>query len=159
MIALGIDPGSRRVGYGVVKKEKGDFRLIAAGLLRITSPDDSQALREAQGEIEKLILLHKPDVCGVEKIFFSKNRRTGIAVAQTRGVLLAALAKKDIHPQEFSPNEIKLSIAGWGKADKKSVEKMVRLTLREPDLRAVDDVYDALAVALCALSTLDTQGR
>lgn len=153
MIALGIDPGTRRIGYGLVKMEGGATTLIAAGILKIESADDVSAIVETKKEMDKLLKKYKPNVMAVEKIYFAKNEKTALAVAQARGVVLLAGAEHRVKIKEYTPNEVKLGITGYGLADKKAVLKMVRLILREDGLRVIDDASDALALAI--LSTGD----
>lgn len=156
MIALGIDPGTRRVGYGIVRAEDGEIAYIAAGILAIKSKergsatDDAVALREAKAETEKLIKKHKPGVVAVERLFFAKNQKTAMAVAQARGAILLAAQEKNVPIKEYAPNEVKLGITGYGFADKEAVLKMVRLILGRRDLKVIDDASDALALALMA---------
>jgi crossover junction endodeoxyribonuclease RuvC len=150
MIALGIDPGTRRMGYGVVRSAgRGrDAEFVAAGILSITSADDVSALEEAKKGIDALIKKHRPDVVAIEKLFFAKNTKTALAVAQARGVALLAAKESGVHIREYTPNEVKLGVAGYGRADKKAVLKMVRLILKTPDLAVIDDASDALALAI-----------
>lgn len=149
MIILGIDPGTRRVGYGVVKKEGNTFSLLETGLLKIESKEDISALEETKRDLDAIINKFKPDGFAIEKVFFAKNRKTGIAVAQARGVLILAAAEKNIPIKEYSPNAIKLALTGYGGADKKAVHKMVKLLLGGLD-NIVDDASDALAMAIVA---------
>lgn len=148
MISLGIDPGTRRIGYGVVECEGGAARYLAAGLFKITSTDDVAALEETKREIDRLITEYKPDVVAIEKIFFSKNQKTAIAVAHARGVILLAVKEHGIAMRECTPNEVKMGVTGFGGADKKAVLKMVRLILNKPGLTVIDDASDALALAI-----------
>ncbi len=151
MIALGIDPGSRRIGYGVVNSEHGTIKYVAAGIFNIKTKDDISALEETKSEIDRLIKKHKPDVVAIEKIFFAKNQKTAIAVAQARGVVLLAAKERGVSIKEYTPNEVKLGVTGYGFADKKAVLKMVRLILGKKDLKVIDDASDALALAIfCA---------
>src|SRR5580700_849209 len=120
MIALGIDPGTRRVGYGVIRREGNDFVFIAAGILKIKSVENASALVETKRELGKLIAKHKPDAVGVEKLFFAKNQKTGIAVAEARGVILVTAAEYGVKIKEYTPNEVKLGVTGYGMADKKA---------------------------------------
>ena len=150
MIALGIDPGTRRVGYGVVRKDGGDIVFVAAGLLDIKSGDDIAALREAKRGTDRLIKKYNPDVVGVEKLYFAKNQKTAIAVAQARGIILLSASEHDVPIKEYAPNEVKSKITGYGFADKEAVSKMVRLILGKHDLKIVDDASDALAIAIIA---------
>ncbi len=153
MIALGIDPGTRRIGYGVVEGNGPAVAFVTAGILSITSADDVSALEEAKKGIDALIKKHRPDVVAVEKLFFAKNTKTALAVAQARGVILLAIKERGIHIKEYTPNEVKSGVAGYGFADKKAVLKMVRLILGKQDLAMIDDASDALALAI--LSTGD----
>jgi crossover junction endodeoxyribonuclease RuvC len=127
MIALGIDPGTRRIGYGIVEKKKDNtLRFVAAGILKIASADDTVALTEAKKGIMAVIKKYKPGVMGIEKLFFAKNQRTAMAVAQARGVLVLAAYEAGVPIKEYTPNEIKLGVTGYGFADKKAVLKMER---------------------------------
>ncbi|MGB7957455.1 MAG: crossover junction endodeoxyribonuclease RuvC [Minisyncoccia bacterium] len=153
MISLGIDPGSRRVGYGVVEKKKDNsLRFVAAGILKIEGTDDVAALAEIKKGITAIIKKYRPDTLGIEKLFFAKNQRTAMAVAQARGVLILAAAEAGVPIREYTPNEIKLGVTGYGLADKKAVLKMVRLLLGKNDLKVIDDASDALAGAIMALN-------
>ncbi|HUC01404.1 MAG TPA: crossover junction endodeoxyribonuclease RuvC [Candidatus Paceibacterota bacterium] len=153
MIALGIDPGTRRIGYGVVECNGPDTIFLDAGLLVISAGDDIAALEEAKKGLDALIKKHKPDVVAIEKLFFAKNTKTALAVAQARGVIILATKERGVRIKEYTPNEVKSGIAGYGLADKKAVLKMVRLILHKPDLAVIDDASDALALAI--LSTGD----
>jgi crossover junction endodeoxyribonuclease RuvC len=148
MIALGIDPGTRRIGYGVVETDKGTTRFVAAGIFEINSHDDVSALEETKQEIDRLIKQYQPEVVAIEKLFFAKNQKTAIAVAQARGVILLATKECGVRIKEYTPNEVKLGVTGYGFADKKSVLKMVRLILGNNELKMIDDASDALALAI-----------
>lgn len=150
MISLGIDPGTRRIGYGLVQTSHRDatVTLIAAGILKIKSTDDPSALAETKNELDALIKKYKPDVVAIEKLYFAKNQKTAIAVAQARGVILLAARECRVPIREYTPNEVKLGVTGYGSADKKAVLKMVRLILNKPDLKVIDDASDALALAI-----------
>jgi crossover junction endodeoxyribonuclease RuvC len=150
MIALGIDPGTRRIGYGVVDAQNGTVKFVSAGLLKITATEDVAALQETKQEIDRLIAEYQPEVVAIEKLFFAKNQKTAIAVAQSRGVVLLATKEQGIRIKEYTPNEVKLGVTGYGFADKKAVLKMVRLILNKGDLKVIDDASDALALAIFA---------
>lgn len=150
MVALGIDPGTRRIGYGIVRGEGSNLAFVTAGILKIKSADDASALEETKVEMSKLIKKYKPDVLGIEKLYFAKNQKTAIAVAQARGVILLAAREANIPIKEYAPNEVKLGITGYGFADKKAVLKMVRLILGKHNLKIIDDASDALAIAIMA---------
>jgi crossover junction endodeoxyribonuclease RuvC len=153
MTFLGIDPGTRRIGYGIVRIQ-GDAvnkpEFGAAGILKIKSVDDANALVETKREVDALIKKYKPDAVAVEKLYFATNQKTAIAVAQARGVILLAACALGIPIREYTPNEVKLGVTGYGFADKKAVLKMVRLILGKNDLRVIDDASDALALAIMA---------
>ena len=150
MISLGIDPGTRRIGYGIVRNERGVLQFVAAGILKIESSDDPGALVETKREVDILIKKYKPGTVAIEKLYFAKNQKTAIAVAQARGVILLAACESNVPIREYTPNEVKLGVTGYGFADKKAVLKMVRLMLGKQDLKIIDDASDALALAILA---------
>ena len=150
MLILGLDPGSTRVGYGLIKKEKNDLKLIKCGLLKIKSKDKGQRLLEIEKDLSGLIKKHKPDLISLERLFFMKNMKTALDVAQSRGVLTLLTAKYKIPLLEFSPSEIKIAATGYGLADKKAVAKMVAKILKTDKIEKIDDISDALATAICA---------
>lgn len=160
MLILGIDPGSTRVGYGLIKKEKNNLTLIKSGLLKISSKDKIQRLLEIETQFTKIIKSAKPDLVVLEKIFFMKNLKTAIEVAQSRGVLTLIAAKHKISLLELAPSEIKISVAGYGQADKKTVAKMVaiNLKLKIKKIKGPDDVTDAIAAAIAGANNLFFKG-
>ncbi|HUZ92684.1 MAG TPA: crossover junction endodeoxyribonuclease RuvC [Candidatus Paceibacterota bacterium] len=154
MIILGVDPGTRRIGYGIIESAGNKAALLDAGILKIESSEDIGALRETKEALGALIKKFKPSILAVEKLYFAKNQKTALAVAQARGVLLLCGAENGLEIREFAPNEVKLGITGYGLADKKAVLKMVRLILGTPRLDVIDDASDALAVAIVAANKL-----
>lgn len=152
MIVLGIDPGTQRIGYGVIEFLNGDFKLIKSGLFLIKNKDDASVLFEAKKYTDQLIKKYKPNILGIEKLFFAKNQKTAMSVAQTRGVILFSAKENKIPIKEYSPNEVKSMIAGYGFADKKAVLKMVGLTLGIRNFKIIDDASDALAIAIITAS-------
>ncbi len=148
MTILGIDPGTRRVGYGVVRKDGSAACFVAAGILDIVGLDDISALAETKRGVDALIKKHKPDALAIEKLYFAKNQKTALAVAQARGVILLAACENHLPVREYAPNEVKLGITGYGASDKKAVLKMVKLILGKPGLKVIDDASDALAIAI-----------
>src|SRR3989344_316336 len=147
MIVLGIDPGSKRIGYGLIEKTGGKLKLIEADLL--VHPKN---LLEIKNQVSFLIEKFSPESLAVEKVFFSKNQKTALEVSEARGVIILSALEKNLPIREFTPNEVKSAVAGYGLASKKAVAKMVRLTLNEPTLKVIDDVSDALAIAITATS-------
>ena len=159
MIILGIDPGTERAGYGIIQSSGGNAALVMAGVLEVPhNGDKAEVLEAIHAGIAKLCKEHRPDVFAIEKLFFSKNRKTALAVAEARGVMLMAAREAGIPIQEYSPNEVKLAVTGYGGADKKAVLKMVRLILQAPELEVIDDASDALAIALAAGQNLGQKG-
>ena len=144
MIILGIDPGTRRIGYGIVKEEMHALALLAADILKIRSKNDADALVETKAGLDALIRAWRPDALAIEKLFFAKNQKTAMQVAQARGVILLAAREKGLSVYEYAPNEIKLRFTGFGGSDKKAVAKMVRLTFRLPELESIDQDTHAL---------------
>lgn len=150
MTILGVDPGTRRVGYGVIEKVDADLNFVEAGLLKIKSRDNFGALKEIKKQTDKLIKKFKPEVLAIERLYFVRNQKTGIQVAEARGVILLSAAENKLKILEYAPNEIKAGVAGYGLADKKAVLKMVKLLLDRPNLKIIDDASDALAAAILA---------
>jgi crossover junction endodeoxyribonuclease RuvC len=151
VIVLGIDPGTAALGYGIVESRSGRLRMIDAGCLE-TKPDFSlpSRLLAIHALLDQLIALHTPDLVAVERLFFSRNAQTAFAVGQARGVVLLAAAQADVPVREATPNEVKVAVTGFGRADKEQVGRMVAvcLSLAEPPRR--DDTADALAIAIWA---------
>ena len=160
MIILGIDPGTAALGYGIVERNGGRLRSIDYGCLQ-TSPDlpMPERLLAIHGLLDDLISLHEPAVVAVERLFFSRNAQTAIAVGQARGVVLLAAAQHDCPVREATPNEVKSAIAGYGAADKEQVQRMVQLVLGMSELPRPDDAADALAIAVCIANRIGQVGR
>ena len=148
MRILGIDPGSSRIGYGLIIKEKGKETLEKYGLIEIKTPDKNQKLFDLYHAYHKLLKEVKPDRVGVENLYFYKNTKTMLEVAQARGVIILTTLLENLPVFELNPKEVKLSVTGYGLSDKKAVEKMVKKILKLPDLKAIDDTMDAIAIAL-----------
>ena len=153
MIILGIDPGTTRIGFGVIKKSGGELRSVHYGLLPVSSSKD-MAFKTVFEEIQKLADKYKPDLAAVEKLFFFKNQKTIISVSETRGVILAALAMHNIPIKEFTPLQVKQAVSNYGRAGKDQVQKMVRLILNIKETIRPDDAADGLAIAICCANTI-----
>jgi crossover junction endodeoxyribonuclease RuvC len=149
VISLGIDPGTAAIGYGIVERSGSRLRAVDYGCLT-TSADRSmpERLLEIHQLVDELIALHQPSIVAVERLFFSKNAQTAIAVGQARGVVLLAAAQHAKPVREATPNEVKSAIAGYGAADKEQVQRMVQLVLGMSELPRPDDAADALAIAV-----------
>jgi crossover junction endodeoxyribonuclease RuvC len=155
MRILGIDPGTGILGFGVIDTEKGKVKLVDAGVIRTpVHEDDSVRLLTIYDELTEIIGHTKPELMSVEKLFFARNVTTAMTVAQARGgVLLCGMqAKLQIH--EFTPMQIKLAVTGYGKADKKQMQEMVRVHLALKTIPKPDDAADALAAALTLAQTV-----
>lgn len=150
MKILGIDPGSTRAGYGVIdfNKKNNTAEYIDGGIISVSSKEENQRLLELKKSTEAVVKKHSPKMAGIEKLYFNKNVKTAIEVAQARGVLIVSIQDRQIPIYEFTPSEIKQGLTGYGSADKKSIEIMVKKILKIDDLKQPDDVYDALAIAL-----------
>jgi crossover junction endodeoxyribonuclease RuvC len=160
VIILGIDPGTAAMGYGVVERSGGRLRAIDHGCL-VTSPDlpMPERLLAIHGFLDDLLSLHQPSIVAVERLFFSRNAQTAIAVGQARGVILLAAAQHGRTVREATPNEVKSAIAGYGAADKEQVQRMVQLVLGMAELPRPDDAADALAIAVCIANRLGQTDR
>lgn len=160
MLALGIDPGTAICGYGFVEY-KGS-RLIPHEYGAITTSPKARMqdrLMTLYDELDGLIKKYKPDVMGVEQLFFNRNVTTAIPVGQARGVVLLAAAKNNLELVERTPLQVKQAVTGYGKADKKQVIYMVTKLLHLPNPPSPDDVADALAVAICTSYMMNSQIR
>jgi crossover junction endodeoxyribonuclease RuvC len=154
-LALGIDPGTATTGYGLVRLQP-DGELVAVSFGIISTPKDatpSARLAILFDDLTRLLKKYKPETAAVEKLFFSKNITTGIAVGQARGVVLLALEKAGIEVREYTPNEVKQAVAGYGSAEKRQVQEMVRALLQLEAIPKPDDAADALAIAITHLNT------
>jgi crossover junction endodeoxyribonuclease RuvC len=154
-LALGIDPGTATTGYGLVRlTDQGELEAVSFGVI-VTPPNTPapERLRMLYGDLKELLSIHRPDCVAVEKLFFQRNVSTALAVGQARGVVLLAMAEADREVAEYTPNEIKQAVVGYGSADKRQVQEMVRTLLRLPEIPKPDDAADALAVAITHLHT------
>ena len=150
MIILGIDPGSRRIGYGLIQKNLNKLKLLSAGILKIKSQNSFEAFGEIKDQMDFLIKKFMPKIMAVEKLYLVRNQKTAMKTAEVRGIIILSATEHRITVKEYSPNEIKAGVTGYGLADKKAVAKMVRAILAEPRLNLIDDATDALAIAILA---------
>jgi crossover junction endodeoxyribonuclease RuvC len=149
MRILGIDPGTGILGFGVVDVTSKGIRLVDAGVIRTPphTPHDER-LEEIFDGLQEIIAATKPEEFSIEKLFFSKNVTTGMTVAEARGVSILAARKAGLPIAEYTPMQIKQSLTGYGKADKKQVQEMVRMQLGLQEVPKPDDCADALAAAI-----------
>lgn len=149
MRIIGIDPGTGILGFGVVDVIKGKTTLVTAGV--ITTPPHTpidERLEEIFDGLTEIIAETKPEVMSIEKLFFSRNVTTAISVAQARGVAILTGRKGKLSIAEYTPQQIKQTLTGYGRADKKQVQEMVRLQLDLTEVPKPDDCADALAAAI-----------
>ncbi len=150
MIILGIDPGYAIVGYGVVNYNSNRFSVIEYGAVTTDAGVKfSSRLAKIYDDISTIILRNKPDALSIEKLFFNTNTTTAIDVAQARGVILLAAVKHGIPIFEYTPLQVKSSVTGYGRAEKKQVMDMIKNLLRLEKIPKPDDTADALALAVC----------
>lgn len=151
MLVLGIDPGIAITGYGLIESHnRTDYECIDYGVITTkTGLSDADRLNVLYAALTDLIARYDPETSAVEKLFFQKNVKTAIAVGQARGVAMLALAQAHLPVHEYTPNEIKQTVSGYGNADKKQVQLMVQTLLHLDEVPKPDDAADALAVAIC----------
>ena len=150
MRILGIDPGMAIVGYGIINYENDKITLETSGSIQTNKNlTDSERLLEIYNDLSVIIEKYNPDFASIEKLFFFKNQRTIIPVAEARGVILTALQKYNVPFAEYTPIEVKQVLTGYGRAEKKEVEQRVGLVLGTDDLPKLDDTVDAIAIAIC----------
>ena len=155
MRILGIDPGTGIVGFGVIDYERGNSAFIDAGVIRTPAHQpDSDRLITIYQELEDIISQHKPDVMAVEKLFFIRNITTAMSVSQARGVILLLGKQQKLQLHEYTPLQIKQAVTGYGKADKKQIQEMVKIILKLPNIPKPDDAADALAAAICCSTSM-----
>lgn len=150
MRILGIDPGTGICGFGVINVDRGKPTLVDAGV--ISTPPHTplpERLEDIYDSLHEIIKLNKPDVVSIEKLFFMQNITTGISVAEARGVCILVAKQAKLPIFEYSPNEIKKTMTGFGHADKKQMQEMVKLHLKLETVPKPDDAADALAAAIC----------
>jgi len=159
MIILGIDPGYERLGVAILEKNDGKEELLFSNCIKTSTKEPFNERLFVLGEnLEKIIKKWKPDIVAIEKLFFTNNQKTAMRVSEVRGLIiyLAMLYKSEVH--EFTPLEIKTAVVGYGKAEKKQVEHMVKTILKLKDKKRYDDETDAIACALtCSTSSKSRQ--
>lgn len=150
MIILGLDPGVAITGYGVISNEGNRFRVIECGAI-ITESELNLASRllKINDSIFDIIKRLKPNVAAIEDVFFNKNIKTALTVGHGRGVAILAVAAQGLPIYEYTPLQIKQAVVGYGRADKRQIQQMVKRLLGLKNLPKPDDVADALAVAIC----------
>jgi crossover junction endodeoxyribonuclease RuvC len=158
VIVLGIDPGTARLGYGLVERQGSALTMIDYGCVETTNDRPlEQRLLIIHAALTELIEAHRPEAVGVERLFFNKNVQTAMAVGQARGVVLLVAAQHGLPVFEYGPHEVKLAVTGYGRAPKDQVQRMVQLVLSMSRIPKPDDAADALAVAVCTAHAVSPQ--
>lgn len=154
MIILGIDPGTATTGYGLIKKsvhKKSGYEILDFGVIETKKTDsDARRLEILFTDLTAILKKYKPQKVGIEKLFFTSNQTTAMTVSQARGVALLACVQAKLQITEFTPLQIKNTLCGYGKAEKKQVQRVVQQTFSLKNIPRPDDAADALAIALCA---------
>ena len=150
MRILGLDPGIAIVGFGVIEAESGHYRSLTYGAIRTPAGLPlSERLEIIYDDLTQLLETVQPEAVAVEELFFNTNITTGISVAHGRGILLLVCRQKKIPVYEYTPLQVKQSVVGYGRAEKRQVMEMVRRLLNLTEVPKPDDAADALAIALC----------
>lgn len=150
MRILGIDPGTARIGYGIIDLESDNYTVIDCGCITTQANTKLETrLIEIADDLESLIKTYSPDVAAVEELFFSKNTKTALSVAHARGVIIEKIMRNNIPVHSYNPMHIKKALCSDGKAKKPQMQKMTQLLLQLSHVPTPDDTADALAIALC----------
>lgn len=150
MKILGIDPGMAIVGYSLIDFDGENVQLLHSGSIQTQKGNrESQRLLEIYNDMSSLVEKYQPDEAAIEKLFFFKNQTTVMPVAHARGVILTVLEKYNIPIFEYTPMEVKQVLTGYGRADKKEVEQMVKISLGTDALPKLDDTVDSIAIGIC----------
>jgi crossover junction endodeoxyribonuclease RuvC len=155
-VYLGIDPGIADTGFGVIQRIGADFRCLAYGTIKTSKHDSVEArLMILNKDLEFLLEKYKPTCAGIEQLFFTNNAKTAMVVGQARGVAMLTVAQAGVPIKEFTPLQVKQAISTYGKADKGQVQRMVKMLLKLDHIPKPDDAADALAIAICAATSLN----
>lgn len=153
MIILGIDPGTAATGYGVIEQNGDNVNLIKFGCIKTTpQTEKKERFKIIYDNLLSLIDEYCPDVLAVELLFFNKNTKTALSIGEVRGIIFLACAVKNIKLFEYTPLEVKNTLAGYGRADKNQIKQMIQMQFDLPKPPTPDDAADAVAIALCHLA-------
>lgn len=147
---LGIDPGTATTGWAVIEKNGDNLTPLAYGHIsteKINS--DDERILEISNDLKKIIQKHKPEEAAIESLFFFKNQKTVIQVAQARGAILLTLGQNNVRIFGYTPLQVKQALTGYGRAEKKQMQQMIKNVLRLSCIPTPDDTADALAIAVC----------
>ncbi|BDC51146.1 crossover junction endodeoxyribonuclease RuvC [Bryobacterales bacterium F-183] len=157
MRVLGIDCGTERTGYGVIESDGRRHKLVATGVIK-TNPRQDLALRlcDIAKGLRSVLAEHRPEFAAVEDVFFAQNAKSALKLAHVRGVAMLAVAEAGLELGEYSPLEVKMSVVGYGRAEKQQVQLMVKSLLGLSEIIASEDASDACAVAICHVTRMGT---
>lgn len=154
MTVIGIDPGIEKTGIGIIESYKGNYKLIFEKLIKTNSKlNYYKRLSIIDEEFNEILNNFKIDSAAIEKVFFAKNVKTALIISEVRGILLLSLFKKNISIFEYTPLQVKQSIAGYGNADKTQVQKFIKILLKLENIPKSDDVADGMALAIVHLNS------
>ncbi len=158
MRIIGIDPGMAIVGYSILDiTNSGDMTLVSSGSIQTSSKNtEAQRLLEIYNDLKVILNRFKPDIAGIEKLYFFKNQKTVMPVSQARGVIVLTLAEFGLNILEYTPIEIKQLLTGYGRASKEEVAKLVKICLNGSKIPKLDDTVDSIAIAICCARNLST---
>lgn len=155
MLILGIDPGTARIGLGLIEYRNKKATIKCYSCLTTSAKDNTAArLDDLHKQLTKFLKKYQPHAVAVEELFFFKNLTTAIKVSQARGVILLAAAQQSLPIHEFTPLQVKQALTGYGRAEKKQIQQMVKVLLNLSEIPQSDDAADALAVAICCAHSL-----
>ena len=160
MVILGLDPGTATTGYGVIRVLGNRFQMLEYGIISTPAKTPMEKrLEMIYDNLQELLQKWQPDQAAVEELFFNQNITTAITVGQARGVLLLCCAQNNVPLAEYTPLQVKQALVGYGRADKKQIQQMVKMFLNLADIPKPDDAADALAIAMCHAHNYQTNQR
>ena len=160
MVILGLDPGTATTGYGVIRVLGNRFQMLEYGIISTPAKNPMEKrLEMIYDNLQELLQKWQPDQAAVEELFFNQNITTAITVGQARGVLLLCCAQNNVPLAEYTPLQVKQALVGYGRADKKQIQQMVKMFLNLAEFPNPDDAADALAIAICHAHNYQTNQR
>jgi len=149
MLILGIDPGTTTVGYCLLQKDGRDIKLVEADAIKtVPKLEQAEKILIISDKLKKIIDIHRPSVLAIEKVFFFKNNKTAMSVAEAKGAIILTAKNLGLKVYEYTPLEVKMALTGYGRADKKQVKYMVKNILKLETVPKLDDITDAMAIAI-----------
>ncbi len=148
-VFLGIDPGTTRIGFGIIQADQNSFSSIHYGIIAGTTADRIANFANVARSLQQLVKKHRPVAAGIERLFITKNQKTAMAVSEMRGVLLYTLGQYGIPVYEFTPLQVKQTVTGYGLAPKLQIQRVMQILLKIREPIVPDDAADGLAIAIC----------